>query len=99
MVVQQILLIQQDRADKAAGDTISKLFDTLDKKLVNHSDNIRDIKELLYGNPEKGEKGMKQMVEEMHTRFVQANGIMGSMKLILLIGGVIGMLYTFFKKF
>lgn len=33
-IVAQVLLVQQDKSDKAASETVSRLFETLDRKIV-----------------------------------------------------------------
>lgn len=43
--------------------------------------------------------GMQTMMKELHTKFIQANGLLSFLKLLLLIGGVSGMLYAFFRRF
>ena len=53
-------------------------------KLGEHDDNIRDIRETLYGNKEKNLKGMNEKVDEIHVLLVQAKGLKGFMNLILL---------------
>jgi septation ring formation regulator EzrA len=47
-IVAQVLLVQQDKSDKAASETVSRLFETLDKKIVelgNKMDSRLDIVE------------------------------------------------------
>ena len=53
-------------------------------KLGEHDDNIRDIRETLYGNKKKNLKGMNEKVDEIHVLLVQAKGLKGFMNLILL---------------
>ena len=47
-IVAQVLLVQQDKSDKAASETVSRLFETLDRKIVelgNKMDSRLDIVE------------------------------------------------------
>lgn len=44
------------------------------------------------------EVGMHRMLIDIHTKFVQANGVVGFFKMLGLVGGVSAMLYAFFKK-
>lgn len=67
------------------------MFDTI-------KDENKKFHRVLFGDKETGEVGMQQMVKEMYTKIVQVNGLVGFFKLFMILGGVSGMLYAFFKK-
>lgn len=50
-IVKQILLFQQDKANKSASDTVSGLFktlsDKLDQHIITHEQDIQEIREKL----------------------------------------------------
>lgn len=45
------------------------------------------------------EPGLLEMVKELHEKFVQANGVISFLKLIITVGGVSTFLYYLFKRF
>ena len=87
---------------KPSPETLRRI-DTLQAFIENHAtneaDDIKELKRLILGNAKTGEIGMKKMLEDVHIKFVQANGVISVAKLMLLMGGVSAMLYTFFRKF
>lgn len=63
------------------------------------NDSMRDITRALFGDKERGEIGIVQQNREVYEKVLSLNGIKGFFKWILMTGGVVGMLYTLFKKF
>ena len=63
------------------------------------NESMRDITRALFGDKERGEIGIVQQNREVYEKVLSLNGIKGFFKWILMTGGVVGMLYTVFKKF
>lgn len=63
------------------------------------NESMRDITRALFGDKDRGEIGIVQQNREVYEKVLSLDGIKGFFKWILMTGGVVGMLYTVFKKF
>lgn len=61
-------------------------------------EDVETLKEVVFGNPKTGEKGMKAKVDEMHEMLVQARGLRGFLYILIAVGGAAAVLKGFFIK-
>ena len=69
-----------------------------EKEIEITKDDVKLLKDVVFGNKEIGEKGMREKVDDMHSILIQAKGIKGFFGLIILIGILIITLKGWFVK-
>lgn len=80
-------------------DELSEMKQLLVSHINDENDQLKRMHNVIFGNDKEKSVGMRQQLDEVHTKFVQANGIVGMLKLLLIIGGASTILYSFFRKF
>lgn len=50
------------------------------------------VTHVLYGDKEKGEIGMKQQNDEMYKLLTQGSGLLGFLKIVIILGGALGVI-------
>lgn len=80
-------------------NSVGNVQKTIDGHISDETDDVKKLMRVMFGDKETGEIGLLLMVKDIHTKIVKVDGVWGFMKLLLLVGGVTGMLYTFFRKF
>lgn len=61
-------------------------------------EDVTTLKEVVFGNPKTGDKGMKAKVDEMHEMLIQARGLRGFLYILIAVGGAAAVLKGFFMK-
>ena len=74
---------------KKFGETVKKCTDDLTSHIIEHDRKIDKIEEVLFGDREIGEIGMKQKVDEIHGLLIQLKGLKGFFGLVILVGVLI----------
>lgn len=54
--------------------------------------------EVIFGDPTRGEKGMKQKVDEIHEILIQAKGLKGVLYILIAIGGALAVIKGIFIR-
>lgn len=81
--------------DNKIDELIDKLNDHMEtegKEIKTINDEIAGLKVTVYGDKNKGVKGMNDKVDEIHTILVQAKGVKWVLHSILLIAAVLAVL-------
>jgi hypothetical protein len=90
-------IVESEKHMSPSPQTIER-FDNIESWMKEHEVVSSNIVKALFGNSNTEEQGLVKQMKDVHDKVVAFDGIKGFFQWILLTGGVIGMLYAFFKK-
>jgi hypothetical protein len=96
-VVAQSVVKDYVSHERPSPQTMKELQD-INRWISSHEEVSRTFSRALFGDTNTKEPGLVAMVRDVHEKILSFNGVKGLFQWILLTGGVLGILWTLFKR-